>query len=100
VSAPTIEFRLPDGSAHPHLLLAGVAQAMLAGRSTADLEGLLARTSSTRKAQAGGPVTLGDQLPGSFAEIADLLAAQRSVFEAGGVFPSTLIDQFLTILRS
>lgn len=100
VSAPTIEFRLPDGSAHPHLLLAGVAQAMLAGRSTADLEGLLARTSSTRKAQAGGPVTQGDQLPGSFAEIADLLAAQRSVFEAGGVFPSTLIDQFLTILRS
>ncbi len=29
VSPPTIEFRLPDGSAHPHLLLAGVAQVMV-----------------------------------------------------------------------
>ena len=28
VSPPTIEFRLPDGSAHPHLVLAGAAQAM------------------------------------------------------------------------
>lgn len=30
MSATTIEFRLPDGSAHPHLLLAGVAQALVA----------------------------------------------------------------------
>ncbi len=31
VAAPTVEFRLPDGSAHAHHLLAGVAQAALAG---------------------------------------------------------------------
>ena len=28
VGVPTVEFRLPDGSAHPYLLLAGIAQAM------------------------------------------------------------------------
>ena len=39
VSPPTIEFRLPDGSAHPHLLLAGVAQAMVEARASADLDG-------------------------------------------------------------
>jgi len=41
---PTIEFRLPDGSAHPHLLLAGIAQAMSFGRTMPDLEQVVART--------------------------------------------------------
>ncbi|MGA2262544.1 MAG: glutamine synthetase beta-grasp domain-containing protein [Acidobacteriota bacterium] len=99
VSPPTIEFRLPDGSAHPHLLLAGVAQAMLAGRSTPDLEALLARASS-RSAPKTGAGTNGGRLPASFSEIADLLAAHRSVLEEGAVFPASLIDQFLTVLRS
>ncbi|MBZ5496472.1 MAG: glutamine synthetase beta-grasp domain-containing protein [Acidobacteriia bacterium] len=100
VSPPTIEFRLPDGSAHPHLLLAGVAQAMFAGRLTPDLDALLARTSSSSVTPKTGAVTNGDRLPASFPEIADLLAAHRSVLEQGGVFPPSLIDQFLTVLRS
>jgi len=100
VSPPTIEFRLPDGSAHPHLLLAGVAQAMLAGRSTRDLAGLLERTSSSRLALESGSAADGARLPTSFAEIAEVLARHRSVFEEGGVFPPSLIDQFLTLLRS
>jgi glutamine synthetase len=100
VSAPTIEFRLPDGSAHPYLLLAGVAQAMLAGRLTPDLDDLLSRTASAKIAQGEVSGTNGGRLPGSFAAIADLLAAHRSIFEEGGVFPSNLIDQFLQSLRS
>jgi glutamine synthetase len=100
VSPPTIEFRLPDGSAHPHLLLAGVVQAMLAGRAHSDLEGLLQRTASARKATAVAAGTSGGGLPASFPEIADLLAAHRAVLEAGGGFPASLLDQFLTILRS
>jgi glutamine synthetase len=32
-SPETIEFRLPDGSAHPHLLLGAVAQAFVAGQA-------------------------------------------------------------------
>jgi len=35
VTPATVEFRLPDGSAHPHLLLAGVAQVMVAARRRA-----------------------------------------------------------------
>lgn len=99
VSPPTIEFRLPDGSAHPHLLLAGVAQAMLAGRSTPDLEALLARTSS-QVASGTGARADGDRLPTSFPQIAELLETHRSVLEAGGVFPPGLLDQFLIVLRS
>ncbi len=98
VSPPTIEFRLPDGSAHPHLLLAGVAQAMLAGRSDPKLKVLLEHTSSRQKANADSDVD-GSRLPKSFAEISDLLAANRSVLEEGGIFPASLIDQFLVILR-
>jgi glutamine synthetase len=100
VTPPTIEFRLPDGSAHPHLLLAGITQAMLAGRSHPDLEGLLQRTASSAKAEKAGAETNRGRLPASFPEIADLLAAHRTVLEAGGVFPPGLIDQFLILLRS
>ena len=100
VAPPTIEFRLPDGSAHPHLLLAGIAQAMLAGRSHPDLEGLLQRTASSPKAEKMDAEAAHGRLPASFPEIGDLLAANRAVLEAGGVFPSSLIDQFLTLLRN
>lgn len=100
VGPPTIEFRLPDGSAHPHLLLAGVAQAMLAGRATGEIESLLARTaSSSSKSRAGGGADA-VRLPASFKEIGDLLAAHRSIFEEGAVFPAGLIDQFAHTLRS
>lgn len=100
VTPPTIEFRLPDGSAHPYLLLAGVAQAMLAARSIPDLDGLLARTNSSGRqpqTEAGGG---GGRLPTSFPEIADRMAAHRAVLETGGVFPSRLIEQFITTLRT
>jgi glutamine synthetase len=100
VSPPTIEFRLPDGSAHPHLLLAGVAQAMLAGRSNAELGALLARTAASRDRARTGTDVNGSRLPASFQEIADLLAAHRSVLEEGSVFPAGLIDQFISVLRA
>jgi glutamine synthetase len=55
VSPPTVELRLPDGSAHPHLLLAGIAQAELQGRALGGGDGLdelLRRTRATRAAGA------------------------------------------------
>ena len=48
VSAETVEFRLPDGSAHPHLLLAGIAQAMVAARDFDDLDSLLEKRAPRR----------------------------------------------------
>ena len=89
VSAPTIEFRLPDGSAHPHLLLAGVTQAMIAARGTAELEALLERTASARVRQSpeGAP-----RLPKARVEIAALLGDSRATLEAGGVFPPSMMS--------
>lgn len=96
VSAPTIEFRLPDGSAHPHLLLAGVAQAMIAGRTSGDLEALLARTAAAHVREHPGDAP---RLPKSPAEIAAALAAPAGVFEAGGVFPASYLNLLGASLR-
>jgi glutamine synthetase len=96
ISAPTIEFRLPDGSAHPYLLLAGIAQAMVAGRSTQDLESLLDKTEASRIHLHPEVATV---LPKSFTDIASSLRDNRKVLEEGDVFPPGLIDSMLMNLR-
>jgi glutamine synthetase len=96
VSPATIEFRLPDGSAHPHLLLAGVAQVMVQGRTTPDLEGLLARSAATAPGARSGAVA---RVPSSFPEVGATLARNREVFERGGVFPASLIDHLAAKLE-
>ncbi len=95
VTPPTVEFRLPDGSANPHLLLAGAALAMIRGRDTADLADLLRRTRSLTAGADGGGA---QPVPHSFAEVAGALRAQRQALEAAGVFPSGLIDRVLSAL--
>jgi len=97
VTPPTIEFRLPDGSAHPHLLLAGVAQAMLLGRATADLKDLL---DSTRSADDGENASEARPVPRTFAEVAAELEACRAHLEAGDVFPPAAIDAAVAALRA
>jgi glutamine synthetase len=86
---PTIEFRLPDGSAQPYLLLAGIAQAVHAEHLRGDAGGVL-------EAAAGG---CGTPLPRTFREIADALDAGRGALEAGGVFPGNLLDHVTRSLR-
>jgi glutamine synthetase len=98
VSPETIEFRLPDGSAHPYLLLAGIAQVMAAGRRLPDLDGWLAKTVTDAAAKHVHGVP---PIPKSFAEIAEALRADRAVFEAGGVFSARQIDSAIeTLSRS
>jgi glutamine synthetase len=97
VSPPTIEFRLPDGSAHPHLLLAGVAQAMVRGRGTSDLGALIEATDAARLSASSGA---GAPVPRGFDEVAAVLRAQRDVFEAGGVFPPVLLDSVMAVLEA
>jgi len=92
---PTIEFRLSDGSAHPHLLLAGVAQAMMAAGRMADLDALLDATAATQ----GGARRDQPSVPHSRAEVAAGLRDQRGTFEAGGVFPPALIDSVISALE-
>jgi glutamine synthetase len=91
VMAETVEFRLPDGSAHPHLLLAGIAQAMAASQDLASDE-LLERTAA---GYDGGEAT---PLPRSFGEVAARLARAREVLEAGGVFPRHVLDRVVSSL--
>jgi glutamine synthetase len=95
-SPGTIEFRLPDGSAHPHLLLAGIAQAFVDGRRMTDLDERLARTAVTLQ----GQVTAENRVPLTFPEIADALAGCRPVLEAGGVFAPNMMDRILALLRA
>ena len=92
VSPPTIEFRLPDGSAHPHFLLAGVAQAMVAGRATKNLDALLEKTAASA---SGSRSHAAARVPKSPSEVAAALAQHRAVLEAGSVFSPALIDQVL-----
>jgi glutamine synthetase len=92
VSPSTVEFRLPDGSAFPHLLLAGVALAAIRGSRTEELDDLLEATAASTIAGGGGRAT---PVPGSFREVAAAVAEHRDAFEADGVFPSALLDRLL-----
>ncbi len=93
VSAETVEFRLPDGSAHPHLLLAGIAQAMVAAKDFDNLDALLEKTCS-QTLQAPYAIAV----PRTFPEVADSLRQHRLSFEAAGVFPRHVIDRTIEAL--
>ena len=97
IAPPTIEFRLPDGSAHPYLLLAGIAQAMRHGAREKDVDALLERTSASRAGENGGGLT---HVPRNFAEMAAALEQHRAVFEESAVFPSHVIERILNNLKS
>jgi glutamine synthetase len=97
VTVPTVEFRLPDGSVHPHLLLAGVAQALVEGRDGTNLEALLegSRSAAAHETRAG----TARAVPRSVAAIRDCLQMDRAVFEREGVFPASLLDATLRQLQ-
>lgn len=86
---PTIEFRLPDGSALPHLLLAGMAQALALGRGMRDLDALLERTAARGETI---DVSRMPQLPRDREGVDAALAEARAIFAAGGVFPSSMME--------
>jgi glutamine synthetase len=88
VSPETIEFRLPDGSAHPHLVLGLIAQAMMAGRSMPNVDEVVEKTKA--RADDGGN---GYTVPKTFKDVASALRAKRAALEDGGVFPPALIDR-------
>ncbi len=97
VTPPTIEFRLPDGSTIPHVLLAGIAQCLVHGKGDPDLDGLLERTHATG---ASVDVVGAERVPRDFDEVATMLARYRAALEAGGVFPPRVLDRFITVLRA
>jgi glutamine synthetase len=96
VTPPTIEFRLPDGSAQPHLLLAGIAQGLVLGSKDGELDSLLEETRAT----AGTKALHAEPVPRDFDEVAQLLDRHRADLEAGGVFPSTVVDRVERVLQA
>jgi glutamine synthetase len=96
VTLPTVEFRLPDGSALPHLLMAGAALAMISGRDAGDLDDLLRRTSAEVAAAEGGGAA---RIPRSFLEVAEALTRHRKTLEDHGTFPAALLDRVIGRLR-
>ena len=97
VSPPTVEFRLPDGSAHPYLLLAGIAQGMVAGHGMDDLEERLAKTAAETAAKNPDGLV---KVPHNFKEVAVELGRYRELFEAGKVFPEHVIDRLIDNLNN
>jgi glutamine synthetase len=95
-SPGTIEFRLPDGSAHPHLLLAAVGQAFVAGHGMADVDARLERAAVT----AQGHTAADTRVPLTFGEVADGVAGCRGVLEAGGVFAPNMLERVIALLRA
>lgn len=97
----TFEFRVPDGSANVHMLIAALTLAVLHG---------LTMENGLEKAESlfYSPMTLKDReklksfdvLPAScFASGAEL-AKQRLFYEHGGVFPAEVIDRIIAKLES
>jgi glutamine synthetase len=96
VSPATVEFRLPDGSVFPHLLLAGAALATIRGARTEGLEELLEATAAATVKAGGGRAA---SVPRSFPEVAAAVAEHRDSFETEGVFPGPLLDRLLSDLE-
>lgn len=96
ISPPTVEFRLPDGSAHPHALAAGMAQALVAGH---EMEGLDALVEATRAEKVSDNPEGALSVPRSLPEVAGQVSRHRALLEAGGVFPPHTIDRLIEALR-
>ncbi len=94
VSTETIEFRLPDGSALPHLLLAGVAQVMTAAASWTNRPEIVSRTAADAQVSGGA-----SKLPQNGGQVAEALERVRPILEAGGIFPVAMIDADLSRLK-
>lgn len=91
VSPATIEFRLPDGSAHPHLLLTGIAQAFLAGKAMTDVDAFLT-AAAVENAGKGADV---GSVPHTPAEVGTELKKHRDALSAADVIPGHVIDKMI-----
>jgi glutamine synthetase len=99
-SRQTFEFRVPDGSANIHLILAGLIVASLHGiempnaMEMADqlyVEGNIFRNIPTQQLQ---------QLPASCVESGERLKSKHEIFEKNGIFPERLINYTIDALTA
>lgn len=91
-SRQTFEFRVPDGSAHIHLIIAGLIVASLHGIQMPGAPELADRLYVEGNIFRNIPSQQLQQLPASCVESAERLQAKRKIFEENGIFPERLID--------
>lgn len=99
-SRQTFEFRVPDGSANIHLIMAGLIVAALHGIEMPGSLEMAERLYVEGNIFRNIPAQQLQQLPASCVESAERLSAKRSIFEANGVFPKQLIDYTIESLTA
>ena len=101
VGTQTVEFRAPDGSALFHLLLAGLTTAVSYGFTQEGMVALAEKTQVTGNIFSNKKLldSLG-ALPKSCVGAANLLERQRSMYDEFGVFPPSVINYIIQLLRN
>jgi glutamine synthetase len=96
----TVEFRSPDGSAHVHLLSAGIIVAADWG-FTSDESLILADKFYLKSDEAADEEAIDELpvLPSSCGESAQILISNRDVYEKEGIFPGNMIDHISERLK-
>ncbi len=96
----TVEIRSPDGSASFYQLLAGITTAAEYGLTEPEMLELTERTQTTGNIFDNKELLDNyEALPGSCVQCADLLEERRDMYEGYGVFPPTLINHPIKLLR-
>ena len=102
VDRQTVEFRCPDGSAHIHLLMAGLAVAARHGLEMKNALEIAEKLyvdvnifdTEHKQVQEGLP-----KLPESCWDSAEKLRKDRSIYEKDDVFTSVVIDEMVRLLQ-
>lgn len=97
-SRQTFEFRVPDGSANIHLVMAGLIVAALHGMEMQNGLELAKQLYVEGNIFKNTPFVELKQLPSSCVESAERLQAKRVIFENDGIFPKRLIDYTIDTL--
>jgi len=97
----TVELRSPDGSAIPHLLLAGIVTAARWGLTHPEEAGAIARAQHVTGNIFANPKLLErlPSLPVSCADSAARLLTDRHLYEKEGLFPARMIDRMAALLH-
>ncbi|PID26547.1 MAG: glutamine synthetase [Candidatus Cloacimonadota bacterium] len=97
INGQTVELRSPDGSANVHQLLAGMTLAAISGIED---ENSLEMANKLYVAEDASKREDLDQLPASCYEAAEMLEAQRELYEKDGIFPPMMIDKLISELKA
>lgn len=100
-SVQTVELRSPDGSAIPHLLLAGIVTAARWGLTHPEEAATIARAQHVTGNIFSDPELLErlPSLPVSCADSAEYLLAARQLYEVEGLFPARMINRMAALLH-